>query len=143
MKRIIAIVLLCWSAGVMAEEKVWYCVEVEKAGLQFVDGKYEVRSFVKKNRLTIKQEGSRFTFPDKVPYSLFDEEVECRSITNTYGTLWFACTSSGLSTVFILNPDTGLASLVVGGGGALKDKRPEASSSVDTMYVTALECETF
>tara|TARA_Y100001934_G_scaffold235874_2_gene286988 strand:+ start:82 stop:504 length:423 start_codon:yes stop_codon:yes gene_type:complete len=140
MKRIIAIVLLCWSAGVMAEEKVWYCTEVAAAGLHFVDGKYETATFIT-DRITIKQDGSKFTFPDKAPYSLLNGEFECRSITNTYGTLWFACPSIGLTAIFMLNPDTGLASLVVGGGWTLENKRPD--SYADTITATALECETF
>ena len=142
MKRIIAIVLLCWSAGVMAEEKVWYCTEVASAGLHFVDGKYETRSFTTQ-RLTIKQDGSKFTFPDKGAYSLFDGELECDRFKHPDGKKKWTCPSPDLDTVFTLNPDTGLASLVVGGGWALEEKRPDASSRVVPMAVTALDCETF
>lgn len=137
MKRLIAIVLLCWSAGVMAEEKVWFCTEVASAGLHWVDGKYETRSY-KTQRIAIKQDGSKFTFPDTIPYSLFDGEVEC--MYEAYFQR-FVCTSMTLTTVFILNPDTGLASMVVGGGWTAKTKRPD--SYADSIYGNALECETF
>ena len=139
MKRIIAIVLLCWSAGVMAEEKVWFCTEVASAGLHFEYGKYKTRSFTTK-RITIKQDGSKFTFPDTIPYDSFYGEVECKHDEYNDHQM-FACTSSNPNVVFTLNPDTGLASMVRGVGWALENKRPD--SYADSIYGTALECETF
>ena len=127
MKRIIAIVLLCWSAGVMAEEKVWYCTEVASAGLLWVDGKYETRSFTTK-RITIKQDGSKFTFPDTYPYVMFGGEVVCMHDdmrASSFSYQRFVCPSRDIAPVFILNPDTGLAS-VVGGGWTLENKRPDS-----------------
>ena len=123
MKRIIAIVLLCWSAGVMAEEKVWYCTEVASAGLAFEDGKYGTTSFPK-YRITIKQDGSKFTFSDTPPYALFQGEVECKYYEYLAGVHWFApagghwfaCTSITGLEVFTLRPDTGLASMALVGG---------------------------
>jgi len=150
MKRLVAIVLLCWSAGVMAEaapkqiaENVWYCVEVASAGLGFEDGRYETTTF-KLERITIKQDGLKFTFPDKSMYALMQGEVECRLFRTAKLALVFSCQSWDRRTSFDLNPDTGLASFAFyDGGWALADKRPDASSSVSDMAVTALECETF
>ena len=140
MKRIIAIVLLCWSAGVMAEEKVWYCTEAAKAGLHWVDGKYETTTFVTQ-RITIKQDGSKFTFPDKIPYNFLNGEVECNYHEYPNGVQLFVCAGFLKMVVFALNPDTGLASMVRGVGWALENKRPD--SYADSIYGTALECETF
>ena len=145
MKRIIAIVLLCWSAGVMAEEKVWYCTEVASAGLYFEYGKYETTPFIKK-RITIKQDDLRFTFSDGY-YKLlhgFNDYVMCDrpALVRQY---LIRCSLENVvnAVVFSINTVTGLASFHYGGGWVLNWERPDASSKVDHMNVTALECETF
>jgi len=134
MKRIIAIVLLCWSAGVMAEEKVWYCTEVAKAGLHFEDGKYKTTSFTTQ-RITIKQDGLEFKFSNHFPF------------LSGLCELWSPerpelITCSFLYWRFNINTKTGLASHSYDGGWVIKWERPDASSDVP-MNVTALECETF
>ena len=62
MKRVLIIAMLMLPAASFAEGEIWYCQEVESAGLHWKNGKYHTTDFTKK-RFTIKQDGNNLTLP--------------------------------------------------------------------------------
>ena len=137
MKKIIAIVLLCWSAGVMAEEKVWYCTS--QIGVALADDNLSghwTLGRLKVQRITVKQESQRQItivnsatpmFPDNFnncyPHANYPEVIFCH----------------GGFRNFILNTETGYATYASLAGATIRT--PYTSwFQIDAL---AYKCESF
>lgn len=123
--------MLTLPAASFAEEKVWFCQEVASGGLKWKDGKYVDVRF-RLDRYTIKQKGGELAFPGEMLMGLS---------TCEYLKYWPNTITCGVGAVqFIINTNTGKATYAQGSGWVIDDPK---LSGHDSLYVSALTCETF
>ena len=127
----VSILLLFGLIGNLAakdnKEIVWYCSDVVKSGLTYKNNQWKPTSF-KKDRYMIKQNGANLVFQDKMGFDSYECKKTRLGIISCHDTYY----------TFALNTKSKKATMSRAYGWIL-----EGLVGVDSMSVSALECETF
>ncbi|MBT7929969.1 hypothetical protein HN682_08660 [Candidatus Peregrinibacteria bacterium] len=127
MKNILLIITLFISWDAFAENKVWFCVTENRAGLNYKEGAWEVGEFMPPLRMIVNQQDNTLLFLNQ-PYKIFPECSTRYTIEQTIRCNYEAG-------VFELNPNTKRATSF-----GLMDM---FGNYEDTLSVSAWKCESF
>jgi hypothetical protein len=137
MKNILLIITLFISWNAIAVDKTWYCIAAESVGLKYKDSLWKMTKF-KLDRITVMQTNDYLKFSDNGPN--FGPEKQC----GLGGGNLVTCTD--YSTIFTLNPETGLATSASTYGWLSKfgeDGKGKDGKFYDTLNTALWRCESF